>query len=111
MKDFKDTIIELLEAIVTRLGGNKGVNRAVKMRAETITENCRLNETKYCGFLAINTGTTAVKVYGVELLPGEGLSSADIVHLEPGDTWTEPIDIEVTGGGSIRMLRPLETNK
>lgn len=81
----------------------------IKQRAETITANTRLNDTKYCGWLAINIGTSAVTVYGVELLPGEGLSSQSIMQLSAADKWTEPIDIVVQPGGAVRMLRTLAT--
>ena len=80
-----------------------------KLRAETITTNTRLNDTKYGGWLAINIGTAEVSVYGVPLQPGEGLSSESIAHLNPGDLWQEPIDITVNTGGAVRFIRSINT--
>ena len=109
MNDIFDKILEALQGIFNRLGGSQVIGYAIKQRAETITENTRLNENKYGGWLAVNTGTTICKVYGIELQPGEGLSSQSICQLRPGDRWEEPIDIEVIAPGSIRMLRTLAT--
>lgn len=78
-----------------------------KLRAETIVESCMLNDTKYGSWLAQNIGTSPVTIYGIELLPGEGLSSDAICHLNPGDLWQEPIDIVVTPGGALRLLRSI----
>lgn len=80
---------------------------SVNLRAVTILENTRLTETTYGSWLAINIGTAPVSVYGVELQPGEGLSSESIMHLNLGDTWNEPIDITVQPGGAVRMLRSI----
>ena len=77
----------------------------IKLRAESITATCKLNDTIYCGWMAQNIGTAPIKVYGIELLPGEGISSQDIVKTGADDLWTEPIDIEVQTGGICRMLR------
>ena len=98
-------IIKLLQSIFGRLA----VHYSTKLRAETITTNTRLNDTRYGGWLAINIGTANAKVYGVTLQPGEGLSSESICHLNPGDTWQEPIDIECAAPAAIRMLRSLAT--
>ena len=77
------------------------------MRAETITQNCKLTDKIYSGWLAQNIGSAPCSVYGIQLLPGEGLSSKDIVQLSTSDLWTEPIDITVQAGGAIRLLRAL----
>lgn len=74
-----------------------------KLRAETITENTRLNDDKYGGWKAINVGTAPVTVYGVELLPGEGYEE----QLDPAVKWKEPIEIVVQTGGAVRLLRKL----
>ena len=79
--------------------------KGIKVRAESITATTKLTETTYCSWMAQNTGTAPIKVYGIELLPGEGFSSQDIVKTGPDDLWTEPIDIEVQPGGICRMLR------
>lgn len=81
----------------------------IKQRAETITANTRLTDTKYCGWLALNIGTADVTVYGVTLAPGEGLSSQSIIQTTAADRWTEPIDITVQPGGAVRMLRTVAT--
>lgn len=78
---------------------------SIKLRAESITATCKLTDTIYCGWMAQNIGTAPIKVYGIELLPGEGISSQDIVKTGADDLWTEPIDIEVQAGGVCRMLR------
>ena len=86
-------------------------NYGIKQRIETITSNIRLNDKKYGSWLAVNIGTAVAYVYGIPLQPGEGLSSKDICNLNPGDTWEEPIDIEVTTGAAIRLLRTIATPK
>ena len=85
---------------------------SVKLRSETITNNTKLNDTKYGGWMAVNIGTDPVEVYGVTLNAGEGLSSESIIHLAPGDCWAEPIDIQfvVPGGNNkLRLLRTIAT--
>lgn len=77
----------------------------VKMRAETIVANTRLNDKRYSGWKAINIGTADVTVDGVTLQPGEGIDH----QLQPFETWTEPIDITVQTGGAVRLLRKLCT--
>ena len=79
------------------------------MRAEDISENTRLNDIKYCSWFAINTGSTVVKIFGVTLNPGEGINSQAIIGTRPGDLWKEPIDIEITAPGKIRLLRTICT--
>ena len=79
----------------------------VKLRAETIITNTRLNDNKYSGWKAINFGTAPPTVYGVELQPGEGLQ----FDLQPFETWKETIDITVQPGGAVRLLRKLCTPK
>lgn len=79
------------------------------LRVETFTANARLNDNKYGAWLAVNTGTAPASVYGIELQPGEGLSSESICHLHLGDIWSEPIVITVQPGGAIRLLRSLAT--
>lgn len=90
-------------------------NYGIKLRAETITQNVTLTDTVYGGWLAQNIGSAPVTVYGIELLPSEGLSSQSIVQMKPGDLWQEPIVITVQSGGAVRMLRslakPAETQK
>lgn len=80
---------------------------SIKMRVETITANTRLTDTIYAGWMAVNIGTAAVSVYGVELLPGEGLDYTKA--LRPCDKWTEPIEVTVQPGGAVRMMRMLAT--
>lgn len=76
----------------------------VKQRAETITENKRLNDDRYSSWKAINIGTGNVSVDGVELAPGEGIDH----QLLPCETWKEPIDIQIlTTGGAVRLLRKI----
>ena len=77
----------------------------VKQRAETITSNMRLNDTRYSGWKAINIGTADVTIDGVPLAPGEGIEH----KLEPTETWKEPIDITVQTGGAVRLLRKICT--
>ena len=76
-----------------------------KLRKETITENCRLNDTIYNSWKALNIGTAPVEVYGVPLQPGEGLQ----FDLEPEETWKDPIEITVQPGGAVRLLRKIVT--
>lgn len=83
----------------------------IKMRSETVTANKTFNEKQYGGWLAMNIGANPAKVYGIELQPGEGLSSESIMHLNPGDTWEEPIEIEITQPGAVRLLRTIATPK
>ena len=78
-----------------------------KQRAETITANSRLNDTKYGSWKAVNIGTAPVTVYGIELQPGEGLN----YDLQPNEYWEEPIEITVQAGGAVRLLRRLCTPK
>ena len=80
-------------------------NYSIKLRAETITQNTRLTEVIYGSWLAQNIGSAPVTVFGIELLPGEGLPSSAICQLNPGDRWEEPIEITVQTGGAVRMLR------
>lgn len=81
----------------------------IMLRAETITETKRLNDKKYCSWYAVNSGTVDVKIFGVTLAPGEGINSQSIIATRPGDLWTEPLDIEITSPGSIRLLRTICT--
>ena len=101
-------IIKILKDILKRITG-KNVAYSIKQRSETITANTRLNETQYYSWLAVNVGTANVTVYGIELQPGEGLSSQSIAQTSPGDLWQEPIDITIQTGGALRMLRALAT--
>lgn len=82
---------------------------SIKLRTETITKNCKLNDTQYCSWLAMNIGNVPVRVYGYTINPGEGLSSKDIVATQPGDLWKEPIEIEVEAGGRLRLARSICT--
>lgn len=81
------------------------MGKSVKLRAETITQNTTKTEKIYSGWLAQNIGSAPCSVYGVQLLPGEGLNSQSIVQMTADDIWTEPIDITVQPGGAIRLLR------
>lgn len=83
------------------------VEYTVTLRKETITQNTRLNDSKYGGWKAFNIGSAPVTVYGVTLQPGEGIQW----DLEPNETWTEPIDITVQAGGALRLLRKIVTAK
>lgn len=78
---------------------------SIKQRAELITANKTLNDTIYYSWFAQNVGSAPVKVYGIELLPGEGLNSQSIAHTTPEDLWTQPIEIEVQPGGAVQLLR------
>lgn len=82
-----------------------------KLRAETVTQTKRFNDTIYGGWLAVNIGNTEAKVYGIPLQPGEGLSSQSIVKMSPRDKWEEPIDIEIIQPGAVRLLRSVNTLK
>lgn len=106
-----DRLFGFLEDILKALRGGGSVHYEIKQRAETVTKNERFNDTRYCSWLAVNIGNVAATVYGIELLPGEGLSSQSIIKTNPGDYWTEPIDITVESGGEIRLLRTLATPK
>ena len=79
----------------------------IKLRVETITQNTTLTDIIYSGWLATNIGTAPVTIYGIELQPTERLSSRDIVQLNTGDLWQEPIPIIVQTGGAVRLLRPV----
>ena len=79
----------------------------IKLRAETITTNTRLNDNKFGGWKAINIGSAPVTVYDVELQPGEGLQ----FDMQPSEVWKEPIEITVQPGGAVRLLRKLCTPK
>ena len=79
----------------------------LKQRAETITENTRLNDVTFSGWKCVNIGTGVVEVYGVPLQPGEGLDYMNCMR--PGDKWQEPIDIAVQPGGALRLLRLIST--
>ncbi len=100
-------IADLISGITKRSFDKKGYS--VKLRAETVRENFRFNDTKYGGWLATNIGTAAVTVYGIELQPGEGISSQSIVNMSPADLWQEPIEITVQPGGAVRLLRSIGT--
>ena len=82
---------------------------SIKLRADVIRENTQLTDTTYGAWLAQNIGTATVTVYGIPLMPGEGLPSSAICKLRPGDLWTEPIVITVETGGAVRMLRSIAT--
>ena len=79
----------------------------VKLRVETITANARLNDNIYGGWKAINIGSAPVTVYGVELLPGEGLDF--MAGMQPNEIWQEPIEITVQAGGAVRLMRKIVT--
>lgn len=75
----------------------------ISTRVQTITQNTRLNEKEYGGWMCVNIGTSTAKVMGIELAPSEGL---DFLHaLQAGDLWDSPIDIEVQTGAEIRIVR------
>ena len=76
-----------------------------KQRSETIVESTKRNDTRYSSWKAINIGTGIVTVDGVPLEPGEGIEH----KLEPQQTWTEPISIEVQAGGKLQLLRQIVT--
>ena len=104
MKD----LFEYLDGIINAIKGRKTPHYSVKMRSEIITESKRLNDTRYCGWLAVNIGESGVvRIFNVPLQPGEGLSSQSIVNMQPGDVWSEPIDIQVEPGGKLQLLRTL----
>lgn len=75
----------------------------VTTRTETIRQNTKLDDTKYGGWLCVNTGTAPVTVLGIELQPSEGLDFTSA--LQPGDIWVKPIDITVQAGGELRLVR------
>lgn len=79
----------------------------IKLRAETITQNVTLTDTIYGSWLAQNIGTAPVTVFGIELLPSEGLSSQSIIQMGANDLWQEPIVITVQSGGAVRLLRSI----
>ena len=75
----------------------------VTNRTETITENTRLNDNKYGGWMCVNIGTGSVVVMGYELQPGEGLNFLDAVPA--GSIWASAIDIVVNPGGALQLTR------
>lgn len=77
----------------------------ISLRTETITENKRLTDNIYYSWFAQNIGSAPVSVYGISLLPGEGLNSQSIAQTSPEDIWNDPIEIVVQAGGAVRMLR------
>ena len=80
----------------------------VKQRAETITTDMRLNDTRYSSWKAINIGTAPATVDGVPVQPGEGVEHV----LLPCETWKEPIVISgMTAGSAIRLMRKICTPK
>lgn len=83
----------------------KQIQYDIKLRAETISTNTRLNDDKYSSWKAINIGSAPVNVYGVQLLPGEGLA----FDLLPNEVWKEAIEITVQPGGAVRLLRKICT--
>lgn len=98
-----DEIKKILEKLFGRVRGRY----ETKLRAETISESCKLNDARYCSWYAVNTGTALVYVFGVPLQPGEGINSQSIIQTAPGDLWKEPLDITVTPGGELRLLRTI----
>lgn len=80
---------------------------SVKVRSEIIRESTRLNDNKYGAWRCVNRGTGLVTVMNVELQPGEGLDFSS--DLQPGDIWSEPIDIIVQAGGELVLLRNIYT--
>lgn len=104
MIDFIKGILETLKSFF------KGYS--IKLRSETVTANKRFNDTIYGGWLAVNIGTTDVRVYGITLKPGEGLSSQSIINMSPADKWEEPIEIEIpTQPGAVRLLRSVNKKR
>ena len=85
------------------------MNYSIKARVETITQNITLTDKNYCSWLAVNIGSVPVTIYGVQLLPSEGLCSKDIVAMNPGDFWEEPITITVQPGGALCLIRSIAT--
>lgn len=75
----------------------------VTSRVQTITQNTRLNEKEYGAWMCVNIGTAIAKVMGIDVQPGEGLNF--LSALQPGDLWETPIDIELTAGAEIRIVR------
>lgn len=96
-----DIVKKILDAL---LGGWR-----TKLRTETVTSSKRFNDTIYGGWLAVNIGNTEAKVYGIPLQPGEGLSSQSILKMSPKDKWEEPIEIEITQPGAVRLVRSVNT--
>ena len=73
-------------------------------RTVNITESATLMpEKKFGGWVAVNQGTSAAKVLGYELQPGEGLDMRDSVPV--GCTFGSPIQIEITPGAVVRITR------
>ena len=79
------------------------MNYNIQARVETITQNIRLTDKKYGGWLAVNIGTADCTVLGITLAPGEGLDMTQAVPV--GSYWVAPIDITVQSGGAIRLTR------
>ena len=60
-------------------------------------------ERGFGGWLAANEGTADAKVLGFTLAPGEGFNNLDSVPV--GSIYDSPIEIIITPGAVIRLLR------
>lgn len=75
----------------------------IKARVETITQSTRLTDLQFGGWMAVNIGSASASVMGIPLLPTEGLDFTKSVPA--GSFWTQPINIEITPGAAIRLVR------
>lgn len=74
----------------------------LKTRTEVIRQDTTLNDNKYGGWMAVNTGAVNATVFNVPLAPGERL---DFTHLRPEVLWTQPIQILPGSGGEVTVIR------
>ena len=75
----------------------------IQSRVETITQNKKITDTTFGGWMALNIGTADCTVLGITLAPSEGLDMTNAVPA--GSYWDSPIDITVQPGGAIRLIR------
>lgn len=71
-------------------------------RSQTITANTTLMPEGFGGWIALNIGTSKVKVDGFVLQPN---MAVDLSHLPWYVTWDSPIPVEVETGGVLRITR------
>lgn len=92
-------IIEFLKKILAALFPIKVNARAEDFSASTTI----MPQNEYGAWMCVNVGTAAAKVMGFELQPGEGL---DLTKAVPaGCKWDSPIQIEITPGAVVRVMR------
>lgn len=78
--------------------------KRVSARTESFSDSTTIMpQDGYGAWMCVNIGTAAAKVMGFELQPGEGLDFTKAVPA--GCKWDSPIQIEITPGAIVRVMR------